>query len=393
MATALRGDGMRPLTGILLVVLAGTLFFAWFFTMHEKVESEIYVGFQGEARANDHYAAMMLLHELGIDAESWSSITPTEWLPDTNDTLFMRLSEPMAIGEQKNALLNWVSNGGHLVLLPTVVQSQVIDDFLAEFDLELVVPVVLPDAAEPASNNDEPAAEDVESRDFDDTYTLSERYAENHIEITEPGAPAAVIVHQGETIVARREYGNGFVTLVAEDYLFTNHFLDENDNARLFADIVVGELESGKVWIVYRSAFVPLWRVIWRAAPYLVATLALLLVLWIWHALPGFGPKIRLEGGERRSIIEHIMASGLFAWRRRGADNLYRSATQALLHDADAKHPGLTRLSAEKQAASIARITGMPVEKVMDALGGLADGRQRDFTHSMQKLQTIRKEL
>ena len=378
---------MRPLTIVLLVVLAGTLFVAWFFTVHEKVETDVYVGFQGEARFNDHYAATMLLEELGTEVETRSSLTPTEWLPDPSDTLFTRLAQPMTIGEQRGELLRWVSDGGHLVLLPPRELGEDVESFLREFELELVEPEYVYD--EDADAESRPT----EINDDDDEYALAGYFNEAYIELANSSTEANVVVSRGKIIIARREYGTGFLTLLADGNYFTNHYLNEQDNARLFADVMVGELESGKVWIVYRTVFAPLWRVIWDAAPFFVSGLAILLVLWIWHAMPGFGPRIRTEGMERRSIIEHIRASGMFVWRKQGADNLYDSSTQALLHDADAKHPGLKRQSAEKQAESISRITGMPAAKVMGALAGLSDGRQRDFTNSMQKLQTIRKEL
>ena len=377
---------MRPLTGILLFVLAATLFAAWFFTVNEKVQRDVYIGFQGEARRNDYHAAGLLLTELDVETESLVSLTPSEWLPDTGDTLFMQLSPPMTIGEERASLLRWLADGGHLVLLPARGQDDNTDNFLREFDLSLLVPELTDD-------EEDDAPEDEQQQEDNDEYLLTGNFLEARIEPTSTEITADVIRDNGDIVVARRDYGNGYVTLPASGAYFNNHYLDEGDNARLFADLTVGELESGKVWLVYQTSFAPLWEVIWDTAPYLVATLALLLLLWVWNAMPGFGPKLRTEQVERRSIIEHIRASGMFVWRRQGAEHLVQSATQALIHEADAKHPGISRLPVERQAASIARITGMPADKLMDALAGPAENRQREFTHSMQKLQTIRKEL
>ena len=375
---------MRPQTGILLFVLAATLFAAWFFTVNEKVQREFYVGFRGEARINEYHAAGLLLTELGVETETLSSLTPTEWLPDTNDTLFMRLAAPTTIGEERASLLRWIAGGGHLVLLPPPRQDSNTEDFLLEFGLRLLVP-------EPVDDDEDEAPEDGE--ESADEYVLSGNFAQSRIELTAQDIAADIVRDEGDIVVARRDHGSGYLTMLASSEYFNNLYLDEGDNARLFADVSVGQLESGKVWLVYQTSFAPLWEVIWRAAPYLVVTLALLLFLWIWYAMPGFGPKLRTEQAERRSIIEHIRASGMFVWRRQGAEYLLRSATQALIHEADSKHPGITRLSAERQAASIAHITGMPAGKVLDALAGQTESRQREFTHSMQKLQTIRKEL
>ena len=54
---------MRPLTATLLAVLAGILFAAWFFSSHEKVEVEEWVGYRGDARVNPWYAAELLVRE------------------------------------------------------------------------------------------------------------------------------------------------------------------------------------------------------------------------------------------------------------------------------------------------------------------------------------------
>ena len=109
--------------------------------------------------------------------------------------------------------------------------------------------------------------------------------------------------------------------------------------------------------------------------------------------LPAFGPRIVAGVDERRSILEHIHASGLFVWRHAGRFSLRESSTEALLREADARHPGLSRLARTKQAEAIARITGQSAQWVLDVLMGSEEKGRRGFTQDIQKIQEIRKEL
>lgn len=360
----------------LVVVGIAVLVGAWFAT-HEEAERERYVGFRGEARINDYYGAELLIRELGFEAESRPTLTPSEWMPEPTDTLIVRLSDTIAIGDERTAVLDWIYAGGHLVMLPPGNRTDITDSFLEEFSLQLGDP----------EEGDVPEVEE-----YDNEYEIDPVWDMQDVALTGEG-DAEVVRYNDLIFAARRTYNEGYVTLLADGMPFTNQFLDDGDNARLFADIVVGELESGKVWITFEATFSPLWQIIWRAAPFVVITAALFLLLWIWHAMPAFGPKQVVEAASRRSIIEHITASGIFTWRKQGGGHLMESSTQALVHDAAAKHPGLSKRSTEEQARIIARITGMSAQKVMDALHGHPDPKHREFTSSMQKLQSIRKEL
>ncbi len=395
---------MKQSTIMWLIALATAVFALWFFNTHEKQSQERWTGFQGEARANDHLAAQMLLQELGFEAESRATLTPSEWLPPTEDTVFIRLTPTMTIGEERMAILNWVSDGGNLILLPPNQTLVDVDEFLMTLGFNLVETDYYED-----ESSDESAEEDAgglqATSDYEvtekpadesssqDEYDLSHLMSTTRIGLVDGDAEANIILDQDVIVVARREWGQGYVTLIASSFLFDNNNISTGDHARLFADVVAGEIDPGKVWLIYQSSFSPLWEVIWRAAPFLVLSLAALLGLWLWAVMPVFGPRIRPEEESRRSIVEHIRASGVFVWRHDGAESLMESSTHAVLHEAESRHPGIGRLPRKKQAEVIARMTGMSAQKVMDVLNGQPDQRPREFTHSMQRLQSIRKEL
>ncbi len=70
---------MKQSTVALLLVLAATIYAAWFYTTHEKQFRHEFTGYRGEARVNDFLAADLLLNELGVEAKEALMIGDTEY--------------------------------------------------------------------------------------------------------------------------------------------------------------------------------------------------------------------------------------------------------------------------------------------------------------------------
>ena len=377
---------MRQSTVAWLTVLVCTIFAAWFFTTHEKISKQEFTGYTGEARVNDFLAAGLILKELGIESDARSSLTPSEWLPEYGDTLVARLSPAFSVESERELLTYWVSSGGHLVLLPPEQESRVVDEFLGRLGFQLF----LIETEEDDEMGDEGQSED-EQESYD--YLVDLENTRYRIDVTFEDGIGATLSDDEGIVVARREWGDGYVTVAANSRYFSNRSIDESDHARLLLDTVAGYIEPGHVWFIYDAAFAPLWQLIWDNAPYIVISLAVILVFWLWSIMPKFGPAIRPESLARRSIIEHVGAAGHFAWRNNGASVLAASSAAAVMHDAETRHPGISRLSAQSQARQLAKMTGLPAQAIADALTGSGQPRQRDFTHDMQALQRIRKKI
>ena len=213
------------------------------------------------------------------------------------------------------------------------------------------------------------------------------------IEYTGDPVADATLSDDAGLIAARRTWGDGVVTLVAGHSYFDNSWLSDSDHARLLLDIVAGHYESGKVWFVYSADFDSLFEILWQNVPGTVSLFVLLVLAWIVSALPRFGPPVADIPVDRRSVVEHVRAAGLFDWRSGRAERLARSAIDALLHDAEIRHPGIGRLSPEKQAKRLASITGMDAESVLQALMLRDEDNARQFTQHMKTLQMTRDRL
>lgn len=371
--------------GILLIVLVAVLIGSWAISNYERVPSSEYVGWQGEARFNDFFAAELLLEELDIDSDSQATLKPSQWLPDSADTIVTQLSAAFSGEEESLLLTEWVENGGHLILLPPPDLTYEVEDYLATLGFSFY------EVEDEEEQENEEAAGDEDEEDYD--YLVNLDLARYRISDLYEDDSATTVSDDFGAIVMRRELGNGVVTVVSSEYFFTKSELREADHARLLLDIVAGEFDSGQVWFIYSTEFAPLWALIWAAAPAVVLSAALLIVLWLWSVIPRFGPRrgTHIEG--RRSIIEHMSAAGRFMWKKHGAKHLCLASTQAVIRSAERTAVGIGRKSRQEQAQLIARITGQSPQFVLDAINATDASSHREFTQQIQRLQQLRKKL
>lgn len=379
---------MRVLLLTLAFVIAGALLAVWFFTTHEKVVVEVPSGYRGEARVNRFFAAERLLRNVGIEADSRASLTPSEWLPDTADTLLARSATTFASPEELVRLQLWVLNGGHLVLLAPEPPAAASDAVFEHFGFRPIgLQPVEGDAGERVLA--EAWAKDPEAA----AYVIGPVGLLQRFDVPEDDFLLGALSDRQGVFVARRPFGDGYVTAIAGSALFENALLDDFDHARLLLDVVAGYIQPGKVWLIYGVEFPPLWRLIWSHAPYAVAGVAAVLALWLWSVMPRFGPLVTAGAPVRRSILEHVEAAAHFVWRHDGAETLVASSTAAVLRRAERTHPGIARLPVAEQAAVIAEMTGQDERAVMTALAPVGDIAPRDFVHKIHALQRIRKKL
>ncbi len=381
---------MRAFVLVALPLLVIAALVGAFLYTHERREEELFVGYSGEAARNPFYAVELLLEEVGIDAESRATLDPTRWLPPGADTLVLRSHGELAVADRVLALRNWVADaGGHLVLLPPARDNATVEALFAAFGLDLGM----------LGTGGQVAA--VSDRDGAEAYVLNLPYTAPRLEA--PAWPdgaahedpsVATLADELGYVAVRLPVGNGFVTAVSTSGLFFNGPLDRADHPRLVLDLLAGYVEPGKVWIVYGVDFPSLPALLWQAMPQLTLTLAALLLLWLWTAMPRFGPRVPPPGDDRRSILEHVAASGEFAWRHDGAQALAAAVRHALIEQADRRHPGIGRQPVARQAEIIARLSGRTAAEVRTLLEPVViAGRPAEFVHIIHDLQRLRKAL
>lgn len=372
-----------------LAVGAACALFAWWFLLtHERVTESEYVGYQGEARLNEFLAAELLLRHFDIESDGRPSLVPGDWLPDTSDTLVARISGTIALGEGRDLLLDWMAAGGHLILAPPVEGSQVTADFVDSLGFQYS-DVDDSGVLDNDGDRDSGVIEEPDSLD----YFFGPGAMRWRIEPNDDGVFEATLSNDTGIVAARREWGDGFLTVLSDAGFFMNGPIAESQHGRLLLDLVAGYVSSGKVWFIYSSDFPSLWQVLWSNARYAVICFAAAVLIWLWSIVRRFGPRSSPESLSRRSVMEHISAAGHFVCRHQNAQSLIAESSAALLQEAERRHPGISRLPMVMQARQLARITGIPDDDIQDALVSHGEPGRREFVQTIQAIHRIRKAL
>ncbi|MCB9795766.1 MAG: DUF4350 domain-containing protein [Alphaproteobacteria bacterium] len=191
---------------------------------------------------------------------------------------------------------------------------------------------------------------------------------------------------------ARMDRGAGRLIALADPSLFDNAHLDDAEHARMlweeWADPALG---VERVVVIYRvddeDILDRLWTLAW---PAVLSTLALVLV-WLWGAWGRFGPLVAPPSKERRSLLEHIEATGTFLWRKGEQATMLESLRAEVLGSLSARHGGQGELSEQDRVAALAERARVDPERVRLALHGGEDKDRRAFTDTVEALQELRR--
>jgi pimeloyl-ACP methyl ester carboxylesterase len=178
--------------------------------------------------------------------------------------------------------------------------------------------------------------------------------------------------------------------MVSDNY-FNNQRLPRFDHAELLLGLARLNQQGRNVMMVLHADAAPWYAVLWRAAWMPLTALALLLALLLWRAARRFGPMLPEPATERRSLIEHIEASGNWLWRAKGGrDVLLAAARQETLALLRRRAPELHPLGDDEKAARLARLCNAQLIDMRSALHGPAASQPAAFTRQIQLLQQVR---
>ncbi len=184
--------------------------------------------------------------------------------------------------------------------------------------------------------------------------------------------------------------GKGLVVIVAGDY-FTNGNLQQHDHGELLLKLAALHGQAAPVTIVRNVAMLKWYQALWHHFHMLLIALALCIVLVLWMALRRFGPMLPAPNVERRSLMEHIAASGAWLWKTGdGRTLLLEAARHETLALIRRRVPALMRLAPRELAATLAHGAGLDPAHLAEALHGDASRKVPIFTRQIRLLQELR---
>jgi hypothetical protein len=299
----------------LLVVVAGVL---WFLNTFELKESQEQIGFRGEAKTNSLYAARLFLKRMGIPAERKDGIST---LPDTATVIVLDTQRYTLSRQKMDEILAWVKRGGHLITRARVPEGSTTlyakkakDDALPprEDALQTALGISTGEHIIPA---DDDLPLEAELTKMGDALKVDPQFF--YALETAKDDQAYPQKYQKAVWLLEKQWGKGLVTIAANLDFIENSAIDKYDHAEFFWQMVHAQYDTpAAVWLIHQDAMPPLWKLIWQHAWALVLTLMMLIPLALLALSPRFGPLIPKPQPDRRRILEHIHASGLFMWKR-----------------------------------------------------------------------------
>jgi len=371
------------LLGAALIYLSGSL---------RSYQTIIEHGPAPEARHKPYLAAQMFLADQGrtvTRSEGFAS------LPAKGGVLLLLGERATMTPTQMQRVLDWTSTGGHLV----VVAERLWDESSARSgDLLLDALKVQQHLA----TDHLPADEAARAIGVRDQPELTRLYLENEeapaylafdtdYHLYDAGQRAHAWANSaGATHMLQMQHGKGLITALTDSWIWQNDRIKEYDHAWLLWYLT----QDRDVTLVYGGMHDGLPTQLRRHFPEAMTSLALLLVLVIWHFAQRHGPMLPATDCARRQLEEHLRASAGFLYRHAGPRQLLLMLQQDIQRRARQRQPGFEGLAIAEQCRVLAMLSHLPLPTIEQVLcPPSTTPSASEFTRQVAKMQRIRNAL
>jgi len=348
----------------------------WFLLNFEQVPTREWVGMSGEARRNPYLALERLAERMGMPAHEVRSLAELGQLPPRGVLLLPQPRVELARRERER-LLDWAANGGHLVI-----------------------------EAEPARASD-PLLDALEVR----RKAVRTSGPRKPVEIAWPGAarplraelPAWLVLeakapriaegNKEGPVLVQLAHDKGLVTVINDFAFLQNGAIGTLDHAELGWRIVSADGPASVLLVFNNPEQLSLARWLRANAPAVIGAAAALLALWLWRVAPRFGPIAPDAERARRSLLDHLRASGRFLWNAGQRAELAESAREVALRRVNRANPDFASLNASERAARLTNSFGLAAEDAQRLLARQSPRTIPDFVRGIRVLQIIHERL
>jgi hypothetical protein len=391
---------LRGVLIALLLVLLASLVLIGFLRTHERVREQLPTPASGEAAYNPLYALQQALRIDGVRAESRRRLDLDAMRLQPGDSVLL-LDDPRQLTPlDTRRLLDWTASGGHL-LLRTPRRSD--DDpaatsLLSELGIALV--------EQPARCQLWQVADDSEHSEF----CNGQRFTLESVADPELQWPIGSTDGLG---YARLRYGNGKVDVLSDmdfmlnrgDELRGGRFLRLDQPAAsggglrdiahrdLARQVLSPNYGRGSIHLIYSAKMPSFWVSLFKRAWPILAPLLIALLAWLWMRSQRFGAQLPSPREERRSLLEHVRASGEHLYRYGKSPLLYDAVRRTFFSRLRRRAPLAAALSGASQAQAIADQLQWPMSRVQQALQAPASNDASGLRERIRLLIQMRNQL
>lgn len=343
-----------------------------FLRTHERVTHTEHLPPQGEASYNALYVLGQALRADGITVQSRPRLDLTRMPLEPGDTVVLLQDSGEVPAPAATELMAWVAKGGHLIVRTPPIGK----------DSPGNGPLL--DALGVDSDGYESYCQRFHVRDDPQhvEFCNGRRFS------AEP--PAGVTLERGwgddyDLVFARLRHGQGRIDVLADMAFMqgkgrpnptvppnaANALVDGlHDKAHrdLTRYVLAPNYGKGTMWLVYASRPPSLWNRVFYLGWPVWAPLLLALLGWLWQRAQRLGSELPSPAAERRSLLEHIRASGEHLLRFGKAPLLYDAVRRAFLARLRRRSPAAAALTGEGQVHAIATVLQWSHERVRTAL-------------------------
>jgi hypothetical protein len=376
---------MKPAQRWLLAVLAllgvsGIIAGAvWLFrATHERIEIKVPMPMRGEALRNPLYALREGLKKDGVPVHSRRGVEVASFSDDPTATVLVHAPlDGLSVPEQTR-ILDWVEGGGHLLLrLPGKRGEQAqVPDLLLELG---VLEALEEPQCEPLRLPGQPTHE---------VFCSARRFS-----LDEDVEPRLAWPAQGPHVFARLDYGRGSVDVLADFQFLENGDLRQRPHQDLVRQLLAPNYGRGPVHLVHAASAGSRLPALLAASWPVWLPLLVLLLAWVWRHGQRFGPWLPTPAQERRSLLEHVRASGELLYRYGRLEDLHACVRQAFLARLQRHDPVAASLSGDERIQAIARRVELSPQEVRQALQRPQPRDRQAFQASVRTLILMRNRL
>lgn len=396
------------LTSIPVLLLVGACF-----SQYERVSVEEKTGFRGRAAYDRYFAAELLFDELGLPLDR-----PASWedLPPVDQAVFLPLYS-FASRVPADRLLAWVDGGGHLIVAGTLgLEGKLLTEDEEE-DAEEWEEQEETEEESPKAPRDtllEPlglelrtydSAHGARSDEDGEPWSLEMDRGLHRVRIGQRvrstkdlGSAYLAPVPEGEDdqnySLVRVAHGDGWVTVLSDASFLTNTNIGDADHAAFAWDVVAPpqKVPTGLA-IFVRGTYPPWYELLGRYGWMALLSGAVALALFLWSRGSRFGPMGSAVAPERRSLLEHVGASGRFLWHNRLGEVLLQSSRAHVLREAMRQDPMLTRLPENQRIRHLAAKAEISGGQLAAAMKNKTVEDPAEFLRVVKTLEAVRRSI
>lgn len=344
------------IAGLLILLCGG--FAYWLYLNLEQREFTVSTPPSAEAIRNPLLAAERLMREVDQQVESVSGSQLLNALPATDDVLLIyKHSTPMT-APKREAMLAWVAAGGHLIFDVAQLWDRQREEASSTLLEYLQVQVFEADDAGRQTT-------DIEFEDTDEPVSVRFKHRLGLRDLS--GNATAWVGNDNTAYMLQFEQGEGLITVINDLSLIDNDHIGKPDHA-YFLYLLANT--PGNLWLLYDPYHQSLVSILLEKAPFLLFSLLLLALAWVWRGLRRIAPLQPVPTGNRRNLVEHIQAIGQFEWRYGQLAQRYQTTQKHIEQGWLIRHPHLQPLPPAQRARWVADLSGEEEPEVYAALYG-----------------------